>query len=49
MEDMKEHDENEDATKWMKIQRHLLLKIDVLGIRETLGRETISVEQANRK
>ena len=31
---------------WMKIELHLLQKIDVFGIEETLGREKISMEQA---
>ena len=46
---MNEHDVNEDSTEMKEDIEALITENDVLGIRETLGREIISMEQANRK
>ena len=49
MEDMIEHDKNEDATEMEEDTEALITENWCFGIKETLGRDKISMEQANGK
>ena len=49
MEDMIEHDKNEDATEMEEDTKAIITENWCFGIKETLGRDKISMEQANGK